>query len=373
MKKTDKLLIALLLCAAVFCVVKFVPNKQQVALKMFENLIKIHVREGQSDLVQEYLSVFRLLHHEMGNPLKSPQPEKESAVQDLSQTDPDVAALQQQARKKAGTTKAAGKVVERTIENMTQQVSSGNVKVQNRTDKSIDIDKILKEGAKLKISDKSKPSILVYHTHTHECFVQLDSGTYMKGETTQSADSAQNVVRVGNAIVEQLERAGFSVIHDTAIHDDDYNNAYANSGKTIDGYLKKYPSIDVTIDIHRDSVGVEGDSDARTSLVKKIAGKKAAQVMIVTGCEENAIEDFPDWYDNLHFALGLQKQFSEDFPGLARPLYFADRRYNMYKTKNSVLIEVGSDGNTLEQAVYSGKLVGATLANYLAPYAQSNS
>ena len=257
--------------------------------------------------------------------------------------------------------------------NMTQQVSAGEVKVQNRTDKNIDIDKIVKEGANLKIADKTKPTVLIYHTHTHECYVQLDKGFYMKGETTQSADSAQNVVRVGDAIVDRLEKAGFAVIHDTAIHDDDYNNSYADSGKAIDKILKQYPTIEVTIDIHRDSVGVEGDSDARTSLVKEIAGKKAAQVMIISGCEENAIKDFPDWYDNLHFALGLQKQFSEDFPGLARPLYFADRRYNMYKTKNSVLIEVGSDGNTLEQAVYSGKLVGAALVNYLGKYVQGNS
>ena len=100
MKKTDKLIIALLLCAAVFCAVKFVPNKQQVVVRFLENLVKISVREGQTAFVQEHLSVLRLLRHEMGNPLVSSQGEEEP-VRDLSQTDADVEALRQKALKKS--------------------------------------------------------------------------------------------------------------------------------------------------------------------------------------------------------------------------------------------------------------------------------
>ncbi|MBQ3432482.1 MAG: stage II sporulation protein P [Clostridia bacterium] len=367
MKKTDIFLLVILFSAAIVSVVYFVPNKGKLAVEMLAGTVKLGVRQSQVSFVQEYLSLNKLIHHEMGNPIKTPEKVK-VVSDDLTVTDEDIQKYIRAAEKKAKTAKAAGKVVERTLLNMNGQVSSGNVKVQNRTDKKIHIDKILKEGANLKIADKSKPTILIYHTHTHECFVSLDNGKYMQGETTQSADPSQNIVRVGDAIVEQLEKAGFGVLHDTEIHDDDYNNAYAHSGKTIDKYLKKYPSIEVTIDIHRDSIGVEGDAKARTAVVEEINGKKAAQIMIITGCEENFITDFPHWYDNLHFALGLQKQFSDDYPGLARPLYFADRKYDMYKTRNSVLIEVGSDGNTLEQAVYSGKMIGVTLAKYLEGY-----
>ena len=369
MKKTDIFLLVLLFSAAIISVVYFVPDKGKLAAEMLADTVKIGVRQSQVSFVREYLSLNNLIHHEMGNPLKTPEKVKKVS-DDLTATDEDIQAYMRAARKKAKTAKSAGKVVERTLLNMNGQVASGNIKVQNRTDKKINIDKILKEGANLKIADKSKPTILIYHTHTHECFVALDNGKYMQGETTQSANPAHNIVRVGDAIVEQLEKAGFAVLHDTEIHDDDYNNAYAHSGKTIDTYLKKYPSIEVTIDIHRDSIGVEGDSKARTAVVKEINGKKAAQIMIITGCEENFITGFPHWYDNLHFALGLQKRFSDDYPGLARPLYFADRKYDMYKTKNSVLIEVGADGNTLEQAVYSGKMIGVTLAKYLEGYVE---
>ncbi len=368
MKKTDIFLLVILFSAALISVIYFVPDKGKLAAELLAGTVKISVRQSQVSFVKEYFSLNKLIHHEMGNPIQPLKEKVKKSSDDLTVTDDDILKFMQEAKQKAKSTKAAAKVVERTIKDMNGQVSAGNVKVQNRTDKKIDIEKILKEGANLKIADKSKPTILIYHTHTHECFVSLDNGKYMQGETTQSADPAKNIVRVGDAIVEQLEKAGFNVLHDTEIHDDDYNNAYAHSGKTIDKYLKKYPSIEVTIDIHRDSIGVEGDTKARTSVVKEIAGKKAAQIMIITGCEENFITDFPHWYDNLHFALGLQKQFSDDYPGLARPLYFADRKYDMYKTKNSVLIEVGSDGNTLEQAVYSGKMIGVTLAKYLEGY-----
>ena len=367
MKKTDIIFFSVLICLALVCIIKFIPDKRAFLTEFFAGTVKIGVREAQKDFVSEHLSLKRLINNEIGNPLKAP-PQEEEEINDLTLTDDDVLEYIEKARKKAKTTAVAGRVVERTIDNMTGQVSSGSIKVQNRTDKKINIEKILDEGAALSIKDKSKPTVLIYHSHTHESFVALEGGKYYKGETTQSADKSENIVRVGDAIVEQLEKAGFNVIHDTDIHDDDYNHSYEHSGKKIDEILKKYPSIDVSIDIHRDSVGVEGDKKARTSLVREINGKKAAQIMIITGCEENFIKDFPNWYDNLHFALGLQRQFVIDFPGLARPLYFADRKYDMYKTKNSVLIEVGSDGNTLEQAVYSGKMVGVTLANYLEKY-----
>ena len=366
MKKTDILFLSILFAAAIASVILFVPNKAERAYSLLAAVLKLGVRQQQEAFVKEYLSLDKLIHHEMGNPLKPPKKQQKSSA--LSETDEDVAQYMQSARERSKTAKAAGKVVERTLSDMNEQVSFGEVKVQNRTDKSIDIEKILQEGANLSIKDKSKPTILIYHTHTHECYVALDNGSYMQGETTQSENEALNVIRVGNAICARLEAAGFCVIHDTEIHDADYNNAYAHSGKTIDKILKKYPSIEVTIDIHRDSIGVQGDKTARTSVVKEIGGKKAAQIMIISGCEENNITGFPHWYDNLHFALGLQKQFSEDNPGLARPLYFADRKYDMYKTKNSVLIEVGADGNTLEQAVYSGKMLGETLARYLEKY-----
>lgn len=367
MKNKDILISVIAAISALTIVIFFIPDKKAACVNFLASTLKISLRQSQTRFKNNYLNLNNLVQNELGNPLKKAPEKVAKTYSGITQTDSDI--LKKQVAFKANKNKkAAGKVYERTFVNMNSQVQYGKIKVQNRTQKKINIKKILEEGAALRIKDKSKPTVLIYHTHTHESFVTLEGGVYYKGETTQSSDKSENIVRVGNAIVERLEKAGYNVIHDTSFYDDDYNNAYKHSGKGIDKILAKYPTIDVAIDIHRDSIGVEGDTKGRTSAVNTIAGKKAAQIMIVTGCEEDFITDFPDWYDNLHFAIGLQNQLQSDFEGLARPVYFADRKYNMYKTKNSVLIEIGSDGNTLEQAVYSGKMLGESLAKYLDNY-----
>jgi stage II sporulation protein P len=91
--------------------------------------------------------------------------------------------------------------------------------------------------------------------------------------------------------------------------------------------------------------------------------------MIISGCDNEGKLNFPGWRDNLIIATQLQKQLADDYDGLARPLYFAPFRYNMDLTPNSLLIEFGTDVNTLEEAKYSGKMVGDALVKVLENYA----
>ena len=161
------------------------------------------------------------------------------------------------------------------------------------------------------------------------------------------------MVRVGKAICEEIEKAGYAVIHDTEIHDLSYNGAYEHSRKKVEEYLKKYPAIEIVLDIHRDAI--QQNDGTKIKPTATIQGKKAAQIMIISGCEEagNPVENFPDWRYNLTFAVHLQKQLETMFPGITRPLYFSPRKYNMNLTHCSLLVEVGSDANTLEEAVFT--------------------
>ena len=94
--------------------------------------------------------------------------------------------------------------------------------------------------------------------------------------------------------------------------------------------------------------------------------------MIISGCQEegNGITNLPDWEYNLAFALQLQQSLENNFPGITRPLYFCPRSYNMNMTHCSLLIEMGSDANTLEEAVYSGKCLGVALIDILKEYSE---
>ena len=87
--------------------------------------------------------------------------------------------------------------------------------------------------------------------------------------------------------------------------------------------------------------------------------------MIISGCDDDGTLDFPDWEYNLRFAMRIQRALTERCPALARPLYFCPRKYNEHMTHGSLLIEIGTDMNTLEEALYSGKLLGDALASVL--------
>lgn len=285
----------------------------------------------------------------------------------LLKTDKDIADAVKQAEKNAVKDKKDGSIVEYTFTDDGATDSYGCVKVKNTNKTKINIESKLKEKLGLTVN-KKEPSVLVYHTHTTETYQLIDRDFYAQGFLSRSSNNNLNMVRVGKAIVEQIEKSGFKVIHDTNIYDKTYSGAYYRSEDAAEAYLKKYPSIKITLDIHRDAI--QDDYGVKTKPVAKVNGKKAAQIMIITGCQEegNGITDLPDWEKNLSFALKLQHNMENSFPGLTRPVFFCDRSYNMGLTPYSLLVEVGSDANTLDEAVYSGKMLGRAVSDLLKDY-----
>ena len=79
----------------------------------------------------------------------------------------------------------------------------------------------------------------------------------------------------------------------------------------------------------------------------------------------------PDFYDNLHFACEFQQSIEGMFPTLTRPILFQYCQYNQQVSPGALLIEVGSHGNSIDEAVYSGELIGKSLAALLTRNAAS--
>ncbi len=297
-------------------------------------------------------------------PVTSVPPENED---DFLATARDVQTRMTQAQQRAKAEKKGGTLLEKqyTDEGVTDK--KGVIRVKNTNDTDIDLPALLKRKADLTVK-KDAPCVLIYHTHTTETYQLLDRAFYAADFASRSNDTGQNMVRVGDEICKQLETAGFSVLHDTEIHDARYTGAYDHSRAAVKACLEKHPSIQITLDVHRDAIFPDKTTKIKPTAV--IGGKKVAQVMIISGCQEegNGVTDFPDWEQNLVFALQLQKHMEVLFPGLTRPLFFCARRYNMHLTHCSLLLEVGSDGNTLEEAVYSGRCVGKALAELMKKY-----
>ncbi|MBS6163143.1 stage II sporulation protein P [Hydrogeniiclostridium mannosilyticum] len=249
-------------------------------------------------------------------------------------------------------TMAGDGITEMTMANTGLQY--GNLWVKNsNTNHGIDIGEELNRQPAVKLKRDGSVEILIYHTHTTEAF---------QGET-RTQDNSRNVVAVGDEIEKKLKAAGYGVVHDTTCHDyPSYNGSYDRSGETIQRNLEKYPGIQVTLDIHRDALG---SSDNRIKPTVVINGKKAAQIMVVSGCDDNGQLGFPDWEYNLRLAVRIQRSVSDLYPTLARPLHFCPKKYNEHMTRGSLLVEFGTDGSTLEEVLYSGELFGNALVDTL--------
>ena len=127
--------------------------------------------------------------------------------------------------------------------------------------------------------------------------------------------------------------------------------------------MNKYPAIKIVLDIHRDSITTEEGEKIKPTFVYN--NKKAAQIMIMCGNDNYGYYDFPDWEENMSLAVKLQSTAETKFPGMTRPLYFGNFMYNMNLAPGSLLIEIGTDANTLDEAVYSGEMLGEVIESVL--------
>ncbi len=210
-------------------------------------------------------------------------------------------------------------------------------------EKDLPIEKALNE--KFEITGKnSKPQILIYHTHSQEEF------------KNSTSDPDTTIIGVGSRLKEVLEKQfGYQVIHDTSTYDIvngklDRNEAYDQSRAGIKKILKKYPSISLVLDIHRDGVG------ENTRLVTEINGKKTAQIMLFNGMSRFKLTGDIDYlynpfrYENLALTLQMKLKAEEFYPGFTRRNYVNAYQYNLDICRQCMLIEVGAQTNTYEEA-----------------------
>jgi stage II sporulation protein P len=209
-------------------------------------------------------------------------------------------------------------------------------------DDLFDAKKLVKEDMKLKVSS-DKPQILIYHTHSQEAYSDSRKGK-----------EADTIVGVGTYLTNLLtEKYGFNVIHDKSKYDmmEGYlerNLAYNHAADGLKEILNKNPSIEVVIDLHRDGTDYKR--------VTRINGEDVAQVMLFNGLSRNTkgkitYLDNPYLQDNLAFSLQTQLKGRELYPGLMYKNYLHAYRYNMQYRKKSLLVELGTDKNTVKEAM----------------------
>ena len=240
-------------------------------------------------------------------------------------------------------------------------LSAEDISVYNTTSQNIDVAALAVAPVEIELGEG--PQILIMHTHGSEAYTMDGTDIYTPSDTYRTTDNNFNVVRVGTEIAGVLTEMGFSVVHDKSLYDyPAYSGAYDRSKEAVERYLKEYPSIRVVLDVHRDAlIGADGTTYKTMATVEE---EQTAQIMLVVGSNDTGLEH-PNWKKNLTLALKLQQRMTGLEPTLARPITVRTSRFNQQLTTGSVLVEVGSHGNTLQEALAAARLFARTAGEEL--------
>ena len=224
--------------------------------------------------------------------------------------------------------------------------------LKNGTGYEPDVEALLEAGPGLRLPAEG-PQILIVHTHGSEAYTPAGLDLYDASDANRTQDPRYSVIRVGDELAERLEAQGLRVLHDREIYDyPSYTGSYSRSGEAVQRYLEQYPGIALVIDLHRDALGADG---VVYKTMAEEEGSVASQIMLLVGTDESGLEH-PNWQQNLSLALYLQQAAVSAHPTLMRPVSLVPQRYNQQLSPGSLLLEVGSSGNTLQEALAAVRL-----------------
>lgn len=225
---------------------------------------------------------------------------------------------------------------------------SDGIVLQNTSGLEIDISRLMSEPLDIELSEEG-PQVLIIHTHASEAYTQKPGEEYVESDPYRTQDKSKSIIHVGDVLAEELSERGITVIHDRGVYDyPSYAGSYKSTLEAIQGYIEKYPTISLVIDLHRDAREATGGEQYKT--IAEIEGSRCSQIMLVVGTNATGLEH-PGWERNMKLALRLQYEMNRSYPTLARPVGVSEYRYNQHMTAGSLIVEVGAAGNTLSESV----------------------
>ena len=212
-------------------------------------------------------------------------------------------------------------------------------------------------------AQETAPRVLIYHTHTWEAYEMTESARYTPTETWRTKDDAHNMVRVGEELSRLLEERGFFVVHDqTDFEPPNLSSAYNRSLEMIKARLEAGETYDYILDIHRDAYSGDRNGD---NCVTSVDGTRRAYVMMLvgkgTGSTGAGFDERPDWPKNLALAEEITEAMNALEPGVSRDVKIKTGRFNQHVSPSALLIEVGNNKNTLEEALAACPVVADAL------------
>ena len=208
-----------------------------------------------------------------------------------------------------------------------------------------------------------RPRVLIYHTHTWEAYEMTEGTQYTPTETWRTKDERYNMIRIGEELAGFLEQQGFEVVHDkTAFEPPTLSSAYTRSLEMLEARLDAGQRYDYILDVHRDAYS--GDYNGANGVISD--GKRLAYVMMLvgkgTGATNSGFDERPDWPQNLDLAQRITDSMNEQVEGVSREVKIKTGRFNQHVSTGALLIEVGNNRNTLEEALGVCEVIARAIA-----------
>lgn len=205
---------------------------------------------------------------------------------------------------------------------------------------------------KLSKEISGQPLVAIYHTHTAESYLPWAGVTHAQG------GKRGNIVDVGKMLAKGLEDQKIKVVHSLSIHDyPTFRESYRRSYVTASSLVEKYPSLKLIIDLHRDA-GVKEKSTIN------IQGKSVARILIDIGTDRLGLPH-PHWRENLSLGQAVEKKMNQMYPGLCRGIVLSEARYNQHVSPRAILLEIGDERSTKEEALRSAMLCAKVLGEVI--------
>lgn len=295
--------------------------------------------------------------------------DNETAQHPVESSDPDVSVPPSQSPTASSdpevlTTTAPDDIIGRTMVpgSSSRYVSRDGIYIYNYTDYTLDIAQLLADCPDLVLTEAEGPQILIYHSHTTEAYTMDGTDIYVESDASRTTDPNFNMIRIGEEMKAVFEAAGLEVIHDDTLYDYPvYSGAYDRSAEGVAAILKEHPTIRLVLDVHRDAL-----TGSDNTVYKTVAGtvSECAQIMLVVGSDAGG-QTHDGWRNNLSLAAGLQQQVLEEHGTLIRPIVLRSSRFNQQMSSGSLLVEVGSHGNTLQEAITAAKLFAQSIVDMM--------
>ena len=204
---------------------------------------------------------------------------------------------------------------------------------------------------------KQNPTMLIYHTHAGETYSDSPEGNY------HSKNKEKSVIEVGTLLTEQLSKKGWGIAHSIKYHDyPDFTKSYISSLETVTSMLNNYKNINVAIDLHRDGRDLKTDTDIQKEnerMSTTYNGEKVAKFFFVVGMRNPNVDEVKS------LAKDITEFAKSKYPELVLPVVEKPvGKFNQYMAKNHMLIEVGSNGTSSEEAKASVKYIAEILDEY---------